>query len=571
MRIVAINVLFRRGLLRLLLLLGCAGGAVPQAHALQGAQGIHDPSTIIKSGSTYWTFGTGQGIYCMYSTDLVKWTPGPRTVFTNNTYPSWINTKVPGFTGNFWAPECVFQNGKYYLYYSCSTFGSQVSAIGLATNVTLDPASPSYQWVDQGEVISTNSNSSVNAIDPAIFRDASNNTWLTYGSFFGGIRITQLDASTGKPNGGNQFPVANGGVEASYVKQHGAWYYLFINRGNCCQGSASTYYIQVGRSASPTGPFLDQTGADLNNSGGTVLLSGVGRYRGPGQTGIFEENGTTYFSHHYYDSYEGGTPKLGIAKLTWDANDWPVVSRNWVAPATGTGSSSRYTVATAAGPAGLVWQVQGCTSAAGQGIAQAARTGGTCQQWDFTALGNGDYKITSALGGLAASTANCSDANAALLQLSPYTSLDCQQFHIDQANNGSLVFTVLNSSRVVEVPFASANSGTQLGIFDYNGCACQQWFLTSTVLATTAGRQLPGVSIYPVPAERGGFTVDLGTVKSAEATTVLVINLLGQPVFRQTYGAQQTRLSVAAGLPPGTYLVRVRRGNAFTTQKQTIQ
>ncbi|MDB5234964.1 MAG: hypothetical protein JWR44_1957 [Hymenobacter sp.] len=563
--------LLRRCLTSLFVLVAM-GWAAPEAQALQGLTGIHDPSTIIKSGNTYWTFATGQGIYSLYSTDLVKWTPGPRAVFQNNAYPAWINTKVPGFGGNFWAPECVFQNGKYYLYYSCSTFGSKVSAIGLATNVTLDPASPSYNWVDEGEVISTNNGSAVNAIDPAIYRDASNNLWMAYGSFFGGIRIIQLDAATGKPvAGATQAAVANGDVEAAYVKQRGAFYYLFINRGTCCQGSNSTYRILVGRSASPNGPFLDKNGVDLNNAGGTLLLSGIGRYRGPGHTGIFEENGVAYFSHHYYDSYEGGVPKLGMAKLTWDATDWPVVSRDWLPAPAVAGAATRYTVATSTAATSLVWQSQGCTGASGQAITQATRAGGTCQQWDFTPLGEGDYKITSALGGLAASVANCSDANGAVLQLGAYTLQDCQQFHLDRASDGGLVFASLNGNRVVEVPFASTNSGTQLALFDYNGCTCQRWFLTSATATATAGRtHLPGVSIFPMPAPMGNFTVDLSGRKSSEAVTVEVFDLQGRSVYRQTVTQPTAQLAVNAGLSTGLFLVRVSIGAGQLTQKLTV-
>ena len=561
-----------RSYLTSLFIMVAMGWAAP-ARALQGPTGIHDPSTIIKSGNTYWTFATGQGIYSLYSTDLVKWTPGPRAVFPNNAYPAWINAKMPGFGGIFWAPECVFQNGKYYLYYSCSTFGSKVSAIGLATNVTLDPANPNYNWIDEGEVISTNNGSAVNAIDPAIYRDASNNLWMVYGSYFGGIRIIQLDAAAGKPiAGAPQAAVANGDVEAAYVKQHGAFYYLFINRGTCCQGSNSTYRILVGRSASPNGPFLDKNGADLNNGGGTVLLSGSGRYRGPGHTGIFEENGTAYFSHHYYDSYEGGAPKLGLAKLTWDTADWPVVSRDWLALPVAVGATARYTVATGPAVSSLVWQSQGCIGGSGQAITQAARTGGPCQQWDFTALGNSDYKITSALGGLAASVANCSDANGAVLQLGAYTDQDCQQYHLDRANDGGLVFASLNGNRVVEVPAASANPGTQLALFDYNGCACQRWFLTSAAVATAtaAGQGLPGVSIFPIPAPMGNFTVDISGRKSSDAVTVEVLDLQGRVVYRQTVAHSLARLLVNAGLPTGLFLVRVRIGTGQLTHKLTV-
>ena len=543
----------------LVLLMSMAGRP---ALALQGTQGAHDPSTIIKDGNTYWTFTTGQGITSLYSTDLVKWTAGPRSVFQNNAYPSWINPAVPGFAGFFWAPECIFLNGKFYLYYSCSTFGSKVSAIGLATNATLDPSSPNYKWVDEGPVITTNNGSAVNAIDPAIFKDTNGDVWLTYGSFFGGIRITQLDATTGKViNAGNQFAVANNNPEAAYITKNGGYYYLFINRGACCNGVNSTYYIMVGRANSPTGPFLDQNGVSLNSGGGTLVLNVSGRYVGPGHTGILTENGVNYFSHHYYDGDDNGTPKLGIAKLTWSAAGWPVVSRDWAAP-------GRYEIASKS--TGLVWDAWGCTGASGQVIAQGTRAGLDCQRWDFTSLGDGDYKITNALGGLAASVAGCSSANGALLQLGSYSYLSCKQYHIDRANDGSLVFASLNGNRVVEVPGNSATVGQQLGLFDYNGCACQRWTLTSTALATANARKLPGVSIYPVPAERGGFTVDLGTTKN-DAATVSVFNLQGRQVFRQAYGTQQTKLAVDATLKPGIYLVRVQQGDATATQKVSVQ
>jgi arabinan endo-1,5-alpha-L-arabinosidase len=311
---------------------------------------------------------------------------------------------------------------------------------------------------------------------------------------------------------------------------------------------------------------------DLNNNGGTLFLSGSGRYRGPGHAGILEEGGVSYFSHHYYDSYEGGAPKLGLAKLTWDATGWPEVTRDWLATPAVAGAAGRYTVATSAAANSLVWQSRACTGAAGQAITQDARTGSTCQQWDFTALGNGDYKITSALGGLAASVAGCSDANFALLQLNPYTDQDCQQFHIDRANDGSLVFASLTSNRVVEVPYASGTADAQLGIFDYNGCTCQRWFLTAAGVATaTAARTtLTGVSIYPIPASRGTFTVDLSGRKSAGAVTVEVLDLQGRLVYRRVVDNPRATVAVEAGLLPGLFLVQVRQGAGLFTQKLTV-
>ena len=183
-----------------------------------------------------------------------------------------------------------------------------------------------------------------------------------------------MNATTGKPTGGISYAVANGNVEAAYIAKYGSYYYLFINRGSCCSGVNSTYHILVGRSASPTGPFLDQAGVDLNAGGGTMILSSGGRYIGPGHTGLFEENGTTYFSHHYYDGSDAlnlGAPKLSLAKLTWSATDWPVVSRDWVA-------AGRYEIKSQ--NSNLVWAAWGCTGVSGQMIAQGAPSGLACQR-----------------------------------------------------------------------------------------------------------------------------------------------------------------------------------------------
>ncbi|TGE08628.1 family 43 glycosylhydrolase [Hymenobacter fodinae] len=533
-----------------------------KVYALQGFTGVHDPSTIVKEGNKYWIFATGRGIYSMYSTDLVNWTPGPRPVFANNASPSWITTKVPGFTGDFWAPECIFMNGKYYLYYSCSTFGSKVSAIGLATNVTLDPSSPNYKWEDQGEVVSTNAGSDVNAIDPAVFRDSNNDVWFTYGSFFGGIRITQLNGTTGKPLGNTTYAIANENPEAAYLTKNGSYYYLFINRGACCNGVNSTYYIIVGRSTSPTGPFLDQNGVSLNNGGGTLVLNVSGRYVGPGHTGILEEGGVSYFSHHYYDGEDNGAPKLGLAKLTWTSTGWPSVSRDWVA-------AGRYEIKNQ--NSNLIWDAWGCTGVAGQMVAQGTPAGLTCQRWDFTALGDGEYKITNAMGGLAANVAGCSAAAGAKLQLDTYSGTSCQRFTIDRANDGTLVFASVNGNRVVEVPNASTTVGQQLGLWDYNGCACQRWSLTNVgVLASANRKVLSGVSVYPQPASTRGFTVELSSPKIGEATHIVVTDLKGATVYRREFSKQLTTLTVDAMLPPGVYQVEVRRGNSATRQKLVI-
>ena len=97
--------------------------------------------------------------------------------------PEWAVKDVAGLRG-LWAPDVSYFNGKYHLYYSASTFGSNRSSIGLVTNQTLDPSSEKYRWVDQGKIISSGAGDDWNAIDPNIVIDEEQQPWLSFGSFW---------------------------------------------------------------------------------------------------------------------------------------------------------------------------------------------------------------------------------------------------------------------------------------------------------------------------------------------------------------------------------------------------
>ncbi|TGE29164.1 family 43 glycosylhydrolase [Hymenobacter metallicola] len=562
----------------LLLLLLALLGLSPQARALQGNDNCHDPSSIVKDGNKYWIFTTGQGIYGMYSTDLVKWESGPRPVFAAGAYPSWIKTKVPGFTGDFWAPECVYRNGKFYLYYSVSTFGSSVSTIGLATNVTLDPASPSYQWVDQGEVVSSGSGSACNAIDPAIVTDASGGLWMSYGSFFKGIGLIKLDATTGKRSGTSFTWLAgnvaadgvsrsNSGSEAPYIVRNGSYYYLFINKGACCNGASSTYYIQVGRSTSITGPYRDKNGVDLNRNGGTTLIATQGNYVGPGHVGLYQENGANFFSHHYYDSNQNGRARLSVGNLGWDAAAWPFLTRDWLA-------AGRYVLRNQS--SNLVWDAWGCTGASGQAIAQGTYSAGlACQQWNLTPDGNGEYKIASAVGAaLAADVVNNSPANGAKLQLYAYSGIAGQRFKIERTNAGNYVVSSVNGGRVVEVPGCSATAGVQLALYDYLANNCQKWGIAPAPAAREVlAAQTPtlrNVSVFPNPAELGRFVVSLDEAARNTPVTITLTDTQGRTIYsRASVGAAV--VPVETGLRAGLFLLSVSSAQGSYTQKVVLQ
>jgi arabinan endo-1,5-alpha-L-arabinosidase len=322
------------------MLLGLLACALPAAEAppLRGNIGAHDPSTIIKCKDRYYLFATGEGILSKSSADKVYWTGGP-AVFSS--VPAWTTAAVPGFGGTFWAPDVMFLNGRYCLYYAVSTFGSQVSAIGLATNPTLDPADPAYHWTDQGPVIVSTNGSPFNTIDPSVTRDASGNPWMAFGSYWNGIYMVQLDPLTGlriSPNSPTTRVAYNGSIEAACIFRRGGYYYLFANWGSCCSGLNSTYNVRLGRSTSITGPYLDRNGLDMAANGGTLFLQGSGKFTGPGHIGVLSENGSQSFSYHYYDAgaYAPWYGAYGIADfdfepLSWTADDWPVFTNDWSA------------------------------------------------------------------------------------------------------------------------------------------------------------------------------------------------------------------------------------------------
>lgn len=316
--------------LRLLALIGLmfAHAAVCRAQ-LTGQTRLHDPSTIVKQGSYYYLYHTGNGISAKRSDDLINWQNGPR-VF--NGAPSWTENEVPANNGSLWAPDIIKHGNEYRLYYSVSSFGSQDSAIGLATNTTLDFTSPHYQWVDRGMVIDSEPGFSFNAIDPSILHDDSTGRmWMTFGSFWSGVFVTEVNPATGKPFSTSAINVARhpvsspNAIEASYLYEREGFYYLFVNWGNCCDGVDSTYEIRVGRSTSPTGPFVaGSRGGTMVSGAGELFLDTEGSFIGPGHMSIFSQGGADFFAYHYYDGDDFGRSKLNIRYLHWTTDGWPM-------------------------------------------------------------------------------------------------------------------------------------------------------------------------------------------------------------------------------------------------------
>jgi arabinan endo-1,5-alpha-L-arabinosidase len=231
---------------------------------------------------------------------------------------------------NFWAPDIIHVGDRYLLYYSVSSFGKKTSAIALATNATLDPASPKFQWRDEGIVIRSGPATNFNAIDPALLRDRAGRLWMSFGSYWSGLKLAELDPATGKLLASDATPHAlahDRSIEAAFIYQRGEHFYLFGSYGWCCRGINSTYHIRVGRSASITGPYLDRDGRPMLEGGGTHVLASEGPFIGPGHASIMTLGDREWFGCHFYDATQRGRPAYALRPLTWDAAGWPVVGK----------------------------------------------------------------------------------------------------------------------------------------------------------------------------------------------------------------------------------------------------
>ena len=340
------------------------GRGAPQPQGPTTDPQIHDP-VMAKEGDTYYAFGTG--ISVQSSKDMKTWQREPAP-FT--TAPEWYTKMFANARFGQWAPDISFHNGAWYLYYAVSSFGRNASAIGVATNTTLNSKDPKYKWVDRGIVVKSVPGRDLwNAIDPNLFVDQEGKAWLDFGSFWGGIKLVRLkdnlvevadppdrewhtiaarerywkldereagDAANPDLKYDLIYPKSildldrktqNGAIEGAFVFQKNGWYYLFASWDRCCNGVKSTYQMIVGRSRTSAGPYLDRKGARLDWGGGELVLKGIpaSKYAAAGHNAAYTWDGVDYLIFHAYDKTDNGRSKLVITKLGWDEG-WPTAT-----------------------------------------------------------------------------------------------------------------------------------------------------------------------------------------------------------------------------------------------------
>ena len=295
---------------------------------LDGNPGIHDPSTIMVEDGKYYTYGTGGGIPILASEDGWTW----ERIGSVMDAVEGDRADVLELGGNnTWAPDVIRLGDKYFLYYSAPG-GQPKSAIGLLVGTTLDPESPDYGWEDGGAVVWSDGVEFNYAIDPGILHDPTDGSlWMSYGSYYGTIRLVQLDPETGQRLYPDRDPVEIGvNGEASIMIYRDGWYYLLLTHGSCCSGANSSYNIRMGRSRSVTGPFVDNMGIDMMEGGGKLFIGSGGRYIGAGHFGLLDlGDGVQKFSLHFEaDLDRGGQSVLDIRPLLWE-DGWPVAGENF--------------------------------------------------------------------------------------------------------------------------------------------------------------------------------------------------------------------------------------------------
>jgi arabinan endo-1,5-alpha-L-arabinosidase len=279
---------------------------------------------VVKApNGTYVLVHTGDNLTVKTSTDRTAWRNA------GVVWPGGASWTTPYTAGSraLWAPDISYHNGQYYLYYSASTFGSQRSAIFLATS----PSAAAGSWTHRGLVIESSTAVNYNAIDPNLIVDASGQWWLNFGSFWSGIKLIRLDPATGLRSTSDTAVRAlatrpsnvSGAIEAPFIYRHGGFYYLFASFDFCCRGAQSTYRVMVGRSASITGPYTDRNGTAMTSGGGTQLLAAHGSIHGPGHQAVIADTDADVLFYHYYA--DNGASLLGINLIGWDAAGWPFV------------------------------------------------------------------------------------------------------------------------------------------------------------------------------------------------------------------------------------------------------
>ena len=537
----------------------------------------HDP-TLVKEGEWFYLASTGDAatgsdyIPMRRSKDLLTWEELP-PVFTE--LPADVLAAIGATAADAprdaWAPDLSWTGTEWRLYYSISRFGTTNSVTALATTKSLDPASPDYGWVDRGSVLESEPGSrAYNAIDANYVTDAQGGAWLTFGSFFGGLKIVALDPATGKLAAGAQIlplvdrKIQHNPVEGPSIIRNGDYYYLFAAFDYCCRGVESDYRVVVGRSKTITGPYLDKDGVSLLQGGGTEVLRGYNEFQGTGHPDVYSWGGVDYFVNHYYDTTSGGTPRLNVRTLSWSGG-WPTVSDPFN-PSRSAGHGSAYVQPIPRDSANVVSNAS-CGYATANVTLAAASPTDMCQQWQIDARDAKQVTDGSETGSrfqnrksnMSADFPGCAQAqtrgNVAQFDwLGNFFYNVCQRWTFSPAGDG---YTTISSIAGRNLVWAAEGTspGANLGVATPTGAANQQFRFqpVGEVLLASATHQTQTLGVAGCkPTKGNGNQVRMETrvADSCQTWTVTSTAGAGYTVTNAATGSVLTETSCHTGDAP---------------------
>lgn len=297
--------------------------------------------------------------------------------------------------GNLWAPDVIYNTAmkKWCMYMSVNGDAWYSSIVLLTADQIEGPytyqapvvisgfqSGDSYKDTDLEVVIGTQSSLPErydvggngwrtrwpNCIDPCVFYDEKGKLWMTYGSWFGGIFMLELDENTGlrdydvtyeltgsgdgitiDPYYGKKIAGGHGvSGEASYVEYIGGYYFLFVTYGGLTADGG--YQIRVFRSEKPDGPYEDvrgtaatyinyreNFGANATDSRGVNIFGAYGDWgnqttgknseRSQGHNSIIAaEDGRTYLVYHTRFQNRGEEHEVRVHQVFQNEDGWLV-------------------------------------------------------------------------------------------------------------------------------------------------------------------------------------------------------------------------------------------------------
>jgi arabinan endo-1,5-alpha-L-arabinosidase len=453
-------------------------------HNPTGPIGFGDPSVIDDGNGTYYVYGTENPydvIPIAKSNDLVSWEYIGAAL---DSTPGWHSNSDAGA----WAPDINYWNGQYHLYYSLSIFGSdQNPGIGLAT-----ADSPEGPFTDQGPVFREADLDLTNCIDSE-FVVVDGTPYIVWGSYYGfyGVELT--------PDGtdyvaGTDFQIAGDVGEGPMIIQENGYYYLFYSTGKCCEGYDSTYEVEVARSESFFGPYVNQNGDDLRDlnefQSGVQILSETDRFTGPGHNTAYQDsNGDWWMIYHAegVQEQDEATRTLMADRIQFNSQDWPVVACDGrpssKSPVPGSGSYScdspdpitdgTYRIRNL--NSGKLLEVYAAGTSDGDNVDQYGFTDNTCQEWVVTYQGNGEYTIENNNSGkMLDVNAASTDDGATVIQWADNGGAN-QRWYIYSAGPGEYNIENVNSGKLLDVNAASTEDGADVIQWADNGGWNQRW------------------------------------------------------------------------------------------------